>query len=308
MRDRYHPAIVFRGERPRPATPPPVPRDALAALSADARRRMPNLIGIGAGKCGTSALHAYLADHPDIAMSARKELQLFGGARWLERLEWYASCFDPDAAVRGEVSPTYTMDPFIPQVPEQIAAVAPDARFIYLVGEPVGRALAHWREQRSLTLERRGLSEAFADASNPLNPYMAGSRFGHQLERFQAVFGPGRVLVVEQDDLRERRRETLRAVYAFAGVDPDHWSPACDAEPNAAADKVQPNRLGRWVLDRTRASSAGKRLATVRPVTAGRIPAVAFDDATRARVEAALAPDVARLRELTGRPFARWSL
>jgi len=38
---------------------------------------LPNLIVIGAAKCGTSSLHAYLDLHPDISMSAQKELWFF---------------------------------------------------------------------------------------------------------------------------------------------------------------------------------------------------------------------------------------
>ena len=40
---------------------------------------LPNLVLIGAMKCGTSALHAYLDMHPQIAMSRPKELNFFIG-------------------------------------------------------------------------------------------------------------------------------------------------------------------------------------------------------------------------------------
>lgn len=38
---------------------------------------LPNLIGIGAHQCGTSSLHYYLDLHPEIQMSAPKELNFF---------------------------------------------------------------------------------------------------------------------------------------------------------------------------------------------------------------------------------------
>jgi len=38
---------------------------------------LPNLVVIGAQKCGTSALHYYLAQHPEIWMSKPKELNFF---------------------------------------------------------------------------------------------------------------------------------------------------------------------------------------------------------------------------------------
>ncbi len=40
---------------------------------------LPNLIVIGAMKCGTTALHRYLGLHPGIFMSSPKELNFFFG-------------------------------------------------------------------------------------------------------------------------------------------------------------------------------------------------------------------------------------
>jgi hypothetical protein len=297
--------VVHKGKRPEPFQPPPVPEDLLGSMPEHERAALPNLIVIGAGKCGTSALHDYLGRHPDIGMSTTKEVQLFGGNRWLERLPSYPSFFDASKPVRGESSPSYTLDPFIPRVPEQMVAVLPDPRFIYLVADPVKRVVAHWSEQSFLTLDRRWITEALEDAEDPLNPYVGGSRYGHQLQRYIDVFGADRVLVVDQRDLRGARRDTLRAVFEFAGVDPDFWCDDFDAELiNSAADKREPNAVGRW-MESTFGPRAVK-VSRVRFVTGRRLRRPELDDATRARVSAALAPDIAHFRELTGRPFAHW--
>lgn len=305
-RRRIHPDIVFPGERPRPVEPTRIPPDPLAGLDEETRRRLPNLIGIGAAKCGTSALHTYLAAHPEIAMSEEKELKLFGSARWHERLPWYASRFDGGCAVRGETSPTYTMDPYVPGVPEQIAAVLGEPKLIYTVGDPVRRVIAHYQEHVAMSFERRTLHEALADADDPANPYVAASRYGHQLRRYLEVFDPSRILIVDQDDLRHRRRETLRGIFAFAGVDADFWSPAFEAEPNARGDKFQPNRLGLLLIDHSRARPRLLRKAMIPRVTMRRVADVPIDARTRAGLERVLGPDIDRFRELTGRSFADW--
>ncbi len=70
---------------------------------------LPNLIVIGAQKCGTSSLHRYLALHPQIGMSRVKELDFYLAHRtWSRGTEWYAGQFDPAMTVRGESSPNYT--------------------------------------------------------------------------------------------------------------------------------------------------------------------------------------------------------
>ena len=38
---------------------------------------LPNLLVLGAKKCGTTALHRYLGRHPEISMSQEKELNFF---------------------------------------------------------------------------------------------------------------------------------------------------------------------------------------------------------------------------------------
>jgi hypothetical protein len=306
---RFHPAVVKPGERPIPYRSPAVPSDPLAALTSDQRASLPNLIGIGAAKCGTSALHHYLADHPEIGTPAAKELKLFGGPAWIDRLAGYAACFEATYRIRCESSPTYTMDPYVPGVPEQMAAVLPDPKFVYVVGDPLRRIVAHWSEHRAMAFERRSLAEALADADDPMNPYVAASRYGHQLERFLSVFASDRVLVVEQQDLRLQRRETLQRIFAFAGVREGYWSAAYAEEPNAAAHKLEPNWLGRWLTDRAvLPRSVRRRAAWIRGVTAGPIRRVALDDETRSMLEALLRPDIERFRELTGQPFESWPI
>jgi hypothetical protein len=303
---RRNPGVTLPGQRPRPLPTVAVPADPLAGLSADQVARLPNLIIIGAAKCGTSALHRYLAAHPEIGMSARKELKLFGSADWVQRLPDYAAQFDAAFRVRGEASPMYAMDPFVRCVPEQMAAVLPDPRFVYLVGDPVRRTLAHWTEKRILTHERRSLAESFADLEDPTNPYVATSRYGHQLGRYLEVFGADRVLVVDQDDLRTRRRETLAAVFAFAGVSPDHWSPEYETTHNAIRAKLRPNALGRFILDRAGPHPLARRLVLIRGVTARPSRRPELDPVLQSRLVEVLRPDIEAFRRLTGRPFDRW--
>ena len=95
---------------------------------------LPTVIVIGAAKCGTTSVHEYLDDHPEVAMSAEKELNFFVEEKnWPRGIAWYESQFDPDAPVRGESSPTYTAYPEYHGVPERIRSVVPDAKLIYLV-------------------------------------------------------------------------------------------------------------------------------------------------------------------------------
>src|SRR5205085_10467190 len=107
---------------------------------ADDRPVLPNLIVIGAAKCGTTSLHRYLDLHPEVAMSKTKQLHFFTEKEnWGRGLAWYESHFDTPAQVRGESTPAYSAWPVHRGVPERIARVVPDTRLIYLVRDPVER-------------------------------------------------------------------------------------------------------------------------------------------------------------------------
>ena len=111
---------------------------------------LPNLIVIGAQKCGTSSLHNYLAAHPQIAMSRVKEINFFNEeTRWAYGTEWYARHFEP-GEVRGESSPAYAFLPESEGTAERMHEVVPNARLIYIVRDPVERIRSNYLHMRAL--------------------------------------------------------------------------------------------------------------------------------------------------------------
>ncbi len=271
---------------------------------------LPNLLIIGAGKSGTTSLHGYLAAHPEVSMSETKELRLFVRDDWRDRLDWYSQQFGP-ARVRGESSPGYTMFPYRSSVAERIHEVIPDARLIYLVRDPVERAIASYVEFVSQGYEQRSIDEALTDTADPANPHICGSRYASQLERYLSYFPPERILVLDQLALLEQRAATLRAVFEFLGIDPTFESPTFAERVNTRQHKVVYNRLGIWLIRRnllTERTGPFKRRPLIRPVRAllsKPIEARLADDA-RARLIAMLRPEVEELRTLTGQAFAHW--
>jgi hypothetical protein len=246
---------------------------------------LPNLIVIGAQKCGTSGLHSYLGLHPQISMSRPKELDFFLEERnWSRGTEWYSGHFDPSAGVRGESSPNYTAYPHHVGVAERMAATVPDAKLIFMVRDPIDRIAAHWVHNYAKRREKGNLRETLMD---PSATYIARSRYHMQLERFLAHYPLDRVLVLEQEDLRDRRARTIRDVFEFVGVDPEFTHRRFGAERHQTSLK-------------TRESWFGLRR---RPIERPDVRAALDDDVIQE-----LRDDAVRLRELTGREFASWSI
>jgi hypothetical protein len=275
---------------------------------------LPNLVVIGAQKCGTSGLHYYLGLHPEISMSSPKELNFFIAERnWDRGVEWYARHFDADAAVRGESSPNYTAYPHHAGVPERMHSLVPDARLIFLVRDPIERIAAHWVHNYA---KRREKGDVAATVMHPNTTYLLRSQYHMQLRRFLNHYPADRILVLDQDDLRHRRVDTLRAIFSFVGVDAGFEHPGFTRERHRTGRKHRATRAG------LRLEKAGMRvfggklprgfwfaerlLFLRRPIDVPDTPDIR--DALRPEVITVLREDADRLREFTGRSFDHWSV
>lgn len=176
---------------------------------------LPDVLVVGAMKCGTSAVHAYLDAHPDVAMSSPKELNFFN-EHWPRGLEWYAAQLDADAKVRGESSPGYT-SPSFPEVPERIAGVVPWVRLVYLVRDPLQRALSQYAHHRRQGTETRPVEEALLD---PDSQYVDRSRFHDRIAPYLRWFDRDQLHVVVSERLLDDRRREVARLYQHVGVDP----------------------------------------------------------------------------------------
>ncbi len=152
----------------------------------------PTFFIIGAAKCGTSSLHFYLDQHPEISMSSIKEPSVFSTPRWAARWDDHEGLFDCEARVRGEGSTTYSRYPVEGDAAEAIHAAVPGAKLIYLVGEPVERAVSDYMQAKVMGLERRPFDEAVRELpfDDPENYYLCASKYTMQLERYLEAFRP----------------------------------------------------------------------------------------------------------------------
>ena len=193
-------------------------------------RRKPNLFLIGAMKSGTSYLRKLLNAHPDIYMCEPDEPSYFVDPRHLktvypemwERGLWrseerYLDLFLPagDAPILGEASASYTKLPLAPGVSERIAAFNPEARFIYLLRDPVERAISHYWHMVRHHAEHRPIAEAVRRDPQ----FLAVSHYSMQLRPFLERFGREHVAVLVHEQLVADPTGVMGGVYQWLGVD-----------------------------------------------------------------------------------------
>lgn len=270
---------------------------AFARNSTAARTGLPTFLIIGAAKAGTTAVHGYLRQHPDIYLTPLKETNFFAyegrpprctgpqddryvNAFSLTTREQYAAQFAGarDERAHGEASPLYLYDP---GVPERIRRRVPDVRLIALLRQPADRAYSaylHTRRDGREPLEDFSAALAaepqrIAAGWEHLWHYRAMGCYAEQLARYRRVFDPDRLAVFLYDDLLADPSRVLAACMALLGVDAT-FRPDLSERPN-------------------RADSLG-------PVPAALHPHVR-DELTKE-----FAPDIARLEVLLDRDLSAW--
>jgi hypothetical protein len=235
----------------------------------------PNLFLIGSMKSGTTYLRDLLAQHPAIFMCLPKEPCYFVDSRVLRR-EWpymwrhgywrsadrYLRLF-ADAGgktIIGEASTVYSQIPLYSGVPERIEAFSPNARFIYIMRDPVDRAISHywfrvrwWREQRPMLTALRN------------DPYYRNvSHYARQLQEYVRHFGLERIYALTYEALVADPLGELNRMYGWLGVDPTFQPTTLGVATNVRPDVVNQVR-GYGLLDRLRRTSLYARLAPYLP-------------------------------------------
>lgn len=215
--------------------PPAAIKNTVPSLpAAGASKRLPDFIGIGAIKSGTTWLWACLREHPDIFMPAMKELEFFD-TRYKLGLEWYSAFFS-EASMKlcGEISPQYMHDP---RALERMAFLAGSVRLVVALRHPVDRAFSHFlmdaREWPDAS-NRQKLDEFRRIIAKPESKYIRFGLYARQLEPVFETFGPERIHAVLFDDIQAEPRRVIRGVLEFLGADPGFVPSKIETPVNAA--------------------------------------------------------------------------
>lgn len=217
----------------------------------------------GAQKAGTSALAAYLARHPAIALPRGKEAHVFDAPDFDEAADAgaidarYVTHFDarPPGVLHGDATPIYMLHP---RLIARIHRYNPAMRWILLLRHPVDRALSHYHMERArgdeslplwlaLALERwrlRGHADDFAlDSPLRRHSYRLRGDYARQLDALHACFPREQVLVLRQEALADAPGAAVARCLAFLGL------PAVisgDAYPRVHAGDYRPWPPGDW--------------------------------------------------------------
>jgi hypothetical protein len=190
----------------------------------------PNLFVIGSMKSGTTYLHELISSHPDIFMSEIKEPCFFVDGEELKKLapqmwnmgiwentEKYAQLFEAVEGERiiGESTTLYTEFPTLGGVPKRISDFNPDARFIYVMRDPIARTISHYWHDVKVTSRMEDV--LFALISDP--HYQHVSNYAMQLQQYLNYFDLDRFYICTFENLIENSEAVVRDIYGWLDID-----------------------------------------------------------------------------------------
>ena len=203
---------------------------------------------LGAPKCGTTTLHAYLSTHPELHTGSVKEPRFFElyYDKGISHLESFVSDAKSDQ-LKGDCSPQYLCTPWVPAL---IHKHYPKAKLLIILREPVARAYSNWWMLTANGRERRSFEECVQtflaqqetldgsvfelkeikkfwreyvfteDTSTvPYVFYFDIGMYAPQLKRYQDLFSSSQILVLNFHQLAKEPEVILSQVADFLGVD-----------------------------------------------------------------------------------------
>jgi hypothetical protein len=179
---------------------------------------LPDFLGIGAQKAGTTWLAANLRSHPELYVSKPAELHFFD-QHFADGLEEYSRFFIPGAGrIKGEITPAYGILP-VERV-QFIRDVMPDVRLVFVMRNPIERA---WSQAMMSLVYNAGRRLEDVDETELLEHL--GSRhnmrrgdYVHTLDTWLSVFPREQLFLGFFEDVRERPQELLAEIFEFLGV------------------------------------------------------------------------------------------
>lgn len=181
----------------------------------------PHFLIVGFMKSGTTTVFHHITSHPGVQEPKKKELHYFTreyvadydetlfGFEYSEQLNYD----EKSEKLCGEASPSYIV------AADRVAAFNPNAKIIFLLRDPVDRALSQFRWYR----EHNALSHLesiLADQNIEEWPIVRDSTFAPYLSSYLERFSARNVLLVSFEEFKKSQNEAMKSIFQFLKLVP----------------------------------------------------------------------------------------
>ncbi|MFN0275516.1 MAG: sulfotransferase family protein [Chitinophagales bacterium] len=223
--------------------------------------KLPNFLIVGAGKAGTTSLHLYLQQHPEVFMSPVKETNYFSDADMkfehfnldyrqdigIDIDKYLAGAMDKKVHIAhirtweqykklfrdvkeekaiGEVSNSYLS---LPSAAQEIRKKLPGVKIVMILRNPVERLYSQFLMNLKLgkITEKDLLKEIQQDESKKekgwgvSHMYLENGMYYEQVKRYYNLFPLSQIHIIYFEDFKKDAGAEMKKLFSFLGVDPD---------------------------------------------------------------------------------------
>lgn len=299
---------------------------------------VPNFLIIGAPKCGTTSLHQYLSQHPQLFMSQNKEPHFFAyagkmpdfcgpgddlaGTNRTSVVQWedYKALFEGagDAIAIGEASTMYL---YWPEAPERIHHYLPQTKLIAILRHPVERAFSHYLHLRGDGREWLADLQAAIDQEDtriaqhyaPAWHYRRVGLYGEQIRRYLDRFSRDQMRIYLYEDLKRDQMGVIQDIFEFLELDP-RFQPDTSVRHNVYKEVRKSQWLHQFLTHENPVKTVLRPLipkpirqqAATKAYKQNYQPAPKFDPTLKPALIHLFKDDILQLQDLIQRDLSHW--
>lgn len=190
---------------------------------------LPNTYIIGVQKAGTTSLHYWLSQHPDIyGPNEYKDVDYFANPEIADMAK--ERLVKDFVHHNGEsiVFQSHVNYIFYAKALDRIKTLTPEAKLIVVLRNPIDRAISAFRYFRKMGQEPRPAEKAllykpkekmsYSKQNNDFT-YLEHGMYGQQLEKVYEIFDQEKVLILQFKELKNKPNELIQKVFKFLNIE-----------------------------------------------------------------------------------------
>lgn len=247
--------------------------------------KLPNFLIAGFPKCGSTSLHYYFKEHPDIFMPEQKELHFFTydilikqnkgkGDKEVKKfhigkLAEYKECYKNAEGKKavGDASPSYAN--YKEAIPKIKHTLGDNVKIIVVVRDPIKRAYSNYLHLVRENREHLSFYDALMEEKNRIKMgyadfwyYTFNSLYFEKIKRLKSAFKD--VMVITFEDFVQNQAEIIKEVYHFIEVDNTFLPESLQVQFNAGGVYRQ-NPITRFIFRQSKLKTVVKQLVPITP-------------------------------------------
>lgn len=181
-----------------------------------------DFIIVGSMKAGTTSLHHWLRYSDQVSM-LNGESHFFNHSEHFEKAQVEYEKRLPlkkSGFLVGDDTPTYS---YLPEVPERIYRTVPNVKLLWILRDPLERALSQFWHAARKGAEVRSVTEAFSEELQGDWPdiwkrYLYRSFYREQIERYLHYFSREQMHFINFHSFKENDEDVKRGITNFLGL------------------------------------------------------------------------------------------